>query len=145
MYYSLKLGRRCPPMFKLGGGGRRPAEPPMVWYMCQAPHTSSPGSERACYTLTTHKCILTNLAHMVMPKSLLSTDNMTHCDMKPHGKVGRSAISEYQALLHPSIHPPPPPREPGDKARIIAVQLGFNSRKDVCSFPSSFLLSMKPH
>ena len=26
---------------------------------------------------------------------------MTHCDKKPRGKVGGSAISVYQALLHP--------------------------------------------
>ena len=26
---------------------------------------------------------------------------MTHCDKKPRGKVGGSAISAYQALLHP--------------------------------------------
>ena len=42
--------------------------------------------------------------------SLLSTDIvksqksllhiMTHCDKKPRGKVGGSAISVYQALLH---------------------------------------------
>ena len=25
---------------------------------------------------------------------------MTHCDKKPRGKVGGSAISVYQALLH---------------------------------------------
>ena len=28
---------------------------------------------------------------------------MTHCDKKPRGKVGGSAISVYQALLHPPI------------------------------------------
>ena len=34
---------------------------------------------------------------------------MTHCDKKPRGKVGRSLISVYQALLH-CTH-----REPGDE------------------------------
>ena len=41
---------------------------------------------------------------------LLSTDYVnnqniivTHCDKKPRGKVGGSAISVYQALLHPPI------------------------------------------
>ena len=50
---------------------------------------------------------------------LLSTDYLnsqniiiTHCDKKPRGKVGGSAISVYQALLHPPMH-----REPGDEAR----------------------------
>ena len=28
---------------------------------------------------------------------------VTHCDKKPCGKVGGSAISVYQALLHPPI------------------------------------------
>ena len=40
---------------------------------------------------------------------LLSTDYVnnqnivTHCDKKSRGKVGGSAISVYQALLHPHI------------------------------------------
>ena len=38
---------------------------------------------------------------------------MTHCDKKPRGKVGGSAISVYQALL------PPAHREPGDEAILV--------------------------
>ena len=41
--------------------------------------------------------------------SLLHNDVMTLCDKKPRGKVGGSAISVYQALLH--TH-----REPGYEA-----------------------------
>ena len=61
----------------------------------------------SCKSSSVHVVSVSSCSFHVLAVFLLSTDNqniiMTHCDKKPRGKVGGSAISVYQALLHPPI------------------------------------------